>query len=86
MAHEQPPRQPPPKWSRRQTNAAMGLGTLGLALWIGTAVLRATTQIDIDLGVLPPALFFLGCYVVFNLKAGDILDFFAPSNRQGDRQ
>ncbi len=83
MGDELPPQGRPPKWSRRQSNAATALGTLGLGLWIGTAVLRATTSIDIDLGVLPPSLFFLGCYVVFNLKAGDILDFFSGGRRDG---
>ncbi len=85
MADQTPNGEKPPKWSRRQTNLATAAGVLGLALWIGTAVLRAVTAINIDLGVLPPALFFLGAYVVWNLKAADILDVFSPRRERDDR-
>lgn len=76
----------PPKWSKRQTNTATGIAVLGLALWIGTAVLRAVTAVDIDLGVLPPAMCVLGLYVVFNLRAADILDFLDPGRRRKDER
>lgn len=57
-----------PRWARHQIVAAYIVGALGIALFIVQAIAPKVWGVELDFGMVPAALCFIGGYVIFHIK------------------